>query len=649
MRTVIIATTVTRARHIAEQRGLRPLSRDVVLCGVRSALERLHGYSLDSTDTVLVDRDVDLSPEAWAQLTICTLATGVDLDDLVVWHDDRRVTAAHAGPALRLVGGRVTASTTTRQLGGVVLRYGDVGRTNRGPLRVLPGALRLPADLADVKLTREHDRSSSRGHLVAWEDDGTQIRASFRVSDGPEGDVALVEASDRTRDGLSYDVIDAVIEGDTITSARVIAVGQVGIPAYDHMRIDHIAASTPGDTMLTEQLLARLAELQLLETPTDDEKAELDALLALAALYPTPAPETAPEPVLADATTASTPNEPTPRPAPARRSPAVPTGIPAPAPRPTSSTTTQQRPGYAFATFVREMTQAMRGSGPARHVAVSAALADITHSQHTHIIEPPAWSGELWSGLVYEPEFSDLFTPGELTNWEGIGWRFTNKLEMKDWAGDKTEIPTSTVGTEPSGYEAARAAVGVDVDRKFFDFPNEGFVSGLFEQFREGWEILRDDKHRAYIVAQAVPAETYSAAGVANGTLAAQPSLLKAAAAGMRALKRRRVGKGNWVLVNDDDLFTLLDINEHSLPTFLDLWGVEPRDFRSSMRIPKGSVYVGKREAATSRVLPGSPIRVEAQNLTRGGIDEAAFGYWAIEEHHTSGIARTTFTAPVAA
>jgi hypothetical protein len=304
---------------------------------------------------------------------------------------------------------------------------------------------------------------------------------------------------------------------------------------------------------------------------------------------------------------------------------------------------TTERPGEALAGFYRSFAAALAPGNANRHGAITAALQDITHTAHTSVIEPPAWSGELWSGLLYESEWADLFATGNLDHWEGTGWRFTSKLEISDYAGDKAEIPSDNVTTESSGYEAARMAVGVDIDRKFFDFPNAGFVQSLFEQVRESWTIKLDAKIRAYTLANAETAKVVEAAGPLSAAIDPQTSLIKAAAVVNRALKRRRVGKASWLYVNDDDLFTLLDVTNFDLSAFLDLFGIDPKMFRSSQDVPSGTVVGGVRQAATVRTLPGSPIRVEAQNLTRAGIDEAFFGYWAIEEHHTRGIASAAF------
>jgi hypothetical protein len=579
---------------------------------------------------------------------IASLAPAVDVDD-----EEGRVTAADHGVSLTAtaVGERVTANVATRTISGIGVRYNVPGRTSRGPLRVVnPSDLTYPSELSRVILTREHDRADSRGVLASLDHTPEGTRVAFRVADGPTGDDALREALDGTRAGLSYDVVDAVIDGDRLVSGNVIAFGQCAIPAYDDARIDSVAAAaatTEGTTiMLSPEQAARLLELQGRidggETLSADEQAEYDALNALNQVYNSGSTDAAPD----SGATASAaghgvtiniggqPAQPTVEVA--ASTPAVPGGVPRP------PATTAPVPGAMFAAFAQRLATALAPSNPTRYADVTAALADITHSAHTSNVEQPAWSGELWSGLLYEPQWTDLFTEGGLTSWSGDGWRFTNRLEIADYAGDKAAIPTDNITTESSSYSAARMAVGVDIDRKFFDFPTPGFVESLFAQVRESWAMKLDGKVRAYTLANAVAAAVDETAGVPVA-IGANASLLKAAAIAVRALKRRKVGKATWVYVNDDDLFTLLDIAEKDVPVFLDLYGIDPRNFRSDELVPQGTVLAGVKPAATVRTLPGSPIRVEAQNLANGGVDEAFFGYWAIEEHHTRGIAKASF------
>lgn len=568
------------------------------------------------------------------------------------------VTAADQGESLTIAGGSVTASAESRTIGGVGVVFGVPGRTSRGLLKVRDAnSLRYPADLSEVVLTREHDRGTPRGVLASMEHTPQGTRVTFRAATGPDGDAALREAmappqGDGTRRGLSYDVINAVIEGDTLVSGDVIAFGQCAIGAYgSNTRVDAVAASintTEGSTMhLTPEMMARLVALTTqAETGslTDAEQSELDALKALAAIYEAPGTADAAadvaEPVTAGA--ARQPVDLTGSGSRAASVPAVPAGLPSPAGR--SATRTASRAMGAFRegdylAFIDALGESIHG-GPQ---AVTAALADITYGAHSNVISPAAWSNELWSGVEYEPIWSDLFSQGTMTDMRGDGWRFTSKMVMQDYAGNKAAIPTSLPETEASPWVGARMAVGADIDRAYFDFDtpgNRAFLASLGFQARESWALKLDGKVRAYTLANAVAAE-----GVG-----AQPSLLRAAAVAVRALRRRRVlgrGGSTWVVVNDEDLMSLMDYNSLTVPEFLNLWGIDPGSFRSDQDVPAGTVLAGAKQAAEVKTLPGSPIRVDAQHIANGGVDEAFFGYWAIEEHHTAGIAKATYTAPI--
>jgi hypothetical protein len=546
-----------------------------------------------------------------------------------------RITATDGGESLTLsiAVGAVTASAVSRTLSGPLVTYGVPGRTSKGKLKVAVGALEWPADITAAKLTKEHLRHESRGHIVAVEDpatDGGTIRVTARVSDGPDGDAALREAQDKTRDGFSFDIVDAVIRGDTIVSGRVVAVGQVGIPAYDSMRIDSIAASTPteGTTSMNPEQIARLKALRAKQNLTADEQAELAALMdaaAAAATADAPADDTPPAAPAAPATqvaaglgvTASIP--------------ALPAGVPAPT---RQATTTRDRADdlTAFVSSLFAMVNPTSGTSE-----ITAALNDITSTQHTSNTEAPGWSGELWSGVQYEPEFSNLLNTGSLTNFEGRGWRWVVKPAIADYAGDKAAIPSNTPTTEDSEYTAARMAVGHDIDRKFYDFPNEAFIRSYVECVREDWSMKLDAKVHAWMVANAVAVES------APGVPLEAPTLLGAVGKAIRAVKRRKAGRASFVVVSDNDFDTLMDIAEQDAPKFLELFNIDPSKFVSSELLDDGTVLAGAKQTATLRTLPGSPIRVSAQHIANGGIDEAFFGYWAIEEHHTSGIASVQF------
>ena len=178
-------------------------------------------------------------------------------------------------------------------------------------------------------------------------------------------------------------------------------------------------------------------------------------------------------------------------------------------------------------------------------------------------------------------------------------------------------------------------AVGHDIDRKFYDFPNAAFLDAYVAAVRESWAIQLDDKVRTFITTEAVD------------TTLSSTTLLSAAALAVRRVKRARLGKASFVIVNDNDLDDLMDVTNNTLPAFLQLWGIDPNGWVTSPDVPAGQVIAGVRQAATVRTLPGSPIRVSAQHIANGGIDEAFFGYWAIEQHAPNGIVRVGYAPGV--
>lgn len=551
------------------------------------------------------------------------------------------ITASDVTASLTFYAGSITANAVSRMLTGEVVRFGVVGHTSRGPLRILdPNALTWPADGTAVKLTREHDRATSRGYLANKVVNFERIVAAMKVADGPEGDAAIAEADGKVRDGFSLDIVEATITGDVITAGRVVAIGQVGIPAWSDSRIESIAASqTPaqpsGENMkLNKAERERLGVLKATTTRTAEQETEYQALVTRAVDEAANATEPAAEPAAPAAP---------PAPAPVAAAPAVPAGpaTATPGVPVAASMQTQVTDRGGLQTFAEHVAALMHPSHHGMELAdITAALADVTHAQHTDNIEPLSWSGELWSGLEYKPQFMDLFTSGPLTNYEGKGWRWGVKPVVGDYAGNKAEIPTNTPTTLPSSYEAFRIAGGWDIDRKFFDFPNAAFIASFLAAARENYVKKLDFKVRDWMVANAVlPAST-----PATPT---QTQILKAVRIATKWAKRNTNGQpASFILMNDDDMDQLFDVAALDVPAFLSLFDITPSNFRSSADIAKGFVYAGVKQAATVRQLPGaSPLRVEVQNLTKAGIDEAIFGYGAIEEHHETGIVKVPFAA----
>lgn len=622
------------------------------------------------------------------------------------------------------VAASLQADVARRQLSGTLVRYGELGHTSAGPLRVRPGAIVLPDDITAVPLVRDHEATAIRGHLGAVDDNDERMHVALPVADGPEGDAALAEADrmngdkvETVRAGLSYYLDPVELDDEGWISKGVLQhIGQVEEPAHNSSRIDSIAASkTPGASRtntggsMTPEEIARLAELRNNANRTPEEEAELQALItkALDSIEaPTASaadPEEPADPQEPPADPNADPEEPAARVA--ASVPSVPGGQPL---NTTSRTATRTQPKSPFQRMLDQLATAFQSRRTSGNVlaGVTAALSDITSTAHTDNIEAKGWQGELFDGVDFTPVWSDLLTPGSLTNWEGQGWRVTSVPAMQDYAGDKAEIQSGTVTTEKELWEAAREAVGMDIDRKFFDFPNADFLNKVFKEVGLTWLEILDSKAKAFMLTEAVKATksvtisttstdatiTFAAgmitaadvgasitgAGIPNGTtvlswtdathaeLSANATATAAGitatidvqadsvlkAAGRVALSLNRKGTGfkapsntgaDYILLNDEDMFTLMDIDADSVPAFLNLFKIDPNNFRADPSVPRGTVLGGVKKAAQLLTPPNQPLEVDALNLALGGVDKAFFGYWAILQNHTRGIQKTKF------
>lgn len=613
--------------------------------------------------------------------------------------------------------------TGRRQLAGTLYRIGEVGQTSAGPLSVASiEAVEVPVDLTTILLNRDHNRRDVVGHLLMLDDTAERRYIAVQLDDGPEGDDALDDAQTRRRAAFSYEIEDAEVVDGVIVSGRLAAIALVAEPAYNSARIDQIAASktagasrknTQGDAMpLTPEQIARLAELRAKTDRTPEEDAELQQLTDLAldqVAAPTASEPT--EPAVTEPAAAAT--EPSSSAVPAAQPvaasvPATPPAIPGGNPAVTASASTSPQGGSALEKMISGMVQALRvrKAGGNALQAITAALTDVVNTDHTGHIEQLGWSGELFSGVAYESVFSQNLDKGPLENWEGKGWRFTQTPAVQDYAGDKAPIPTGTVGTEESLWEAAIAAVGIDIDRKFFDFPNGEFLASLFAAMAESVTILHDEKSGLYITSEAVEvtrkatvaivnadATVTTAAGLvtaddigrpitgtgipagttvlsvtdathfemsANATATnaavaveigqSSPSLLKAAARVAQSMTRRYNGTKapsssgpDYLYVNDEDWFGMLDLTELQLPAYLSSYGVKPETFIPTEDTPSGFVIGGVKKAAKLRT-EANPIVIDALNIAAGGVDKAFHTYWAIEQQHKRGVQKASFT-----
>ena len=536
-----------------------------------------------------------------------------------------RIHASTGGETMHMVASMAPAAEQTkRTVTGLVVPWNTPGRTSAGPVSVAEGAVKLPADLGRVKLLRDHSDTanfSPVGYATAAEVTDEGLKMSFRIAEGDDGDAALADVKNRVRDALSVELVDTKVTNGTLKSGNLTAVALVPIPAFAEARVEMLtaAATDPVEDDEDDDELDQDVEDDETVDPADDGELVIETDEQLETTDTETDPVEDDEDDEDDETEKENNNmEPKKNKLAAAR---VPSGL-----------KVNQKPALTFSQAVETIANMRTGTASPE---LTAALADITRSANP-AVSAPQWLGELWEGSEYQREIIPTMTIKPLTKLKAVGWRWTQKPEIEDYAGDKAEIPTNEVATEPVETVANRMAVGHDIDRAYFDFNETEFLEGFFRARTIDYAMKSDAKAAAFL-------NTSASTGT---TVASEPDLLHAAARARLVVKRQVRVEPSAYLVHPNSLFGLFDITQLDNPAYLDLLGVKPERFIATDLVPENEVIAYAKESVTWFELPGSPIRVDAERIDLGGRDSAVFAYWATLLNNQSGIVRVPFGEP---
>ena len=227
------------------------------------------------------------------------------------------------------------------------------------------------------------------------------------------------------------------------------------------------------------------------------------------------------------------------------------------------------------------------------------------------------------------------------------GFKYGVKPSGGDWAGNKTAIPSNTMTVTPVTGTADRYAIGHDIAREFVDFPVEGFFEGYAAAVSEDYARWADAKVIAKVLAGAtalagdalttLPGATGGTIGsAASAIVDGATAIITAGALPDFALVATALWKQMAKQPKSNVLGYLnasLGLAEGSLDGFT---------IRPSSAVAAGKVLVGVKGAATVLELPGAPIRIDALDLARGGVDKAAFGYLGVNINDAAGLQLVT-------
>lgn len=558
--------------------------------------------------------------------------------------------------------GRLTAAAVDkRTLTGKLLPYGEVGSTNLGKVTATAGCVDVPASLRRLRASLEHPARQVGSHECAtftkvWEAaDG--LYAEWSVAATPAGDRLLAEHTAGTRTGISVELDPvAISDAGEITAGRLDACAFPVAPAFDSARL--CAEFAPGvdldEDRDTEALLADYStESVTTDTYTyvDEETGEevtvnttrrlVEESTSTETRAGEPADDEDDEDEDDDIVTTSAPlaasrsTGPTRRADPAR----------ATAPRPVPRTDQRQRGADGTARLTAstatkaDVLRLLAGaaSGDKR---MYAALADITETA-TVVANPPAWVGELWSGVAYQRRVVPLLGAAPLTNLRVKGYRWTTKPVMGSYAGDKAQIPTGPVALEEYEDKARRLAGGHDIDRAHVDFNDTEFFDAYFRAMAESYSRLSDSAACADVLA-AAPATVL---GPVPADIDAATSMVVDL-----ALSIIDIGAPTFAIVAKDVYRTMLLTPADKRLAFLSQsLGMADGTVDTFRVVPfpdlePGEAVVGTRAAVTFRELGSTPIRAEALDIAKGGTDRGCFGYYHTQVSDERGLATADLT-----
>lgn len=520
-------------------------------------------------------------------------------------------------------GGEVLANLDDRTITGRLIPYGEEGRTNIGRFTVEAGSIDLSRAIADpslISLNLDHDRTENRGiGTRVWEQpDG--VYASWRIAAGPEGDAALADAvsPQGRRRRLSAEFGPAVIRAGKLVAGHAKLWGSALVERGAFPGAMVLASDTPETTPASQATTE--GESTVDETTQAVESTATEA---------TPAGET----VLA--------------------AEAAPATVPPTLGNPTGTAVAVRENGGPGARQVLAAMAAIQNPlnvvPPADAVQVLAELSDITTSGLADggDVARPTWLGQLYQGIPYIREYITLGTLGTdislagkqgYTLHRGTSGAPVNSLGGT-WAGNKTPIPSGVGFTKGRESDLIRYAFGADIAREFFDLPGAQDVLEAFFRL-----VLEDH----LIWSDTLALETWRLTGGLPVAPKTYPSVdghdyagaVGQVIQGILAVKAKKSDKRrdtpSFIIANELAYEELIYTPKDLLPEFVNF--TASTDWQGSgdgLRLVVGdtgitstsSVIVGSGRAVEFDELPGGPLRIDALDLAKGGVDRAIHGY----------------------
>lgn len=516
-----------------------------------------------------------------------------------------------------LEAGFFSVNEDTRTVRGLLVPYGEATvEAHAYPARFARGSLTIPADVSHLNVNLHHNRDYPVARFTSVEDTDAGLLAEFAIARTPEGDDFLAQYKAGTLRRLSAEVRDIVRRGIDATATLVGAafVSQGAFASSALFALD----STPVNPTPIES------------DPNDMPPLEpVDGVLAVDA---TTLPESVAVTVEGETSTYTPEQEPE-------------EDMPAATVPEAFSVRTSKSAQFSVSKLgdliyaaregkltPEDFATEIKGQNGSSMFALSDVKLDGTGGIGATVGMLPQWIGEVWNAVNYRQQVLPLFNHADLTSLTINGFRWTQKPAGGDWAGNKADIPSNTLTAQAVTSTAARYAVGHDIAREFVDFNVPGFFESYAAAVSEDYARWADAKVATAAVAGATTLAgdaLTTLPGPTGGTIGSAASAIIDGATALVTLGTlpdfALVAPALWKQLAKQPTNNVIGYLNASL-------GLGDGDLagftiRPSASVAAGKVLVGARSAVTVYELPGAPIRIDALDLARGGVDKAAFGY----------------------
>lgn len=537
------------------------------------------------------------------------------------------------------------ANLEDRTVRGLLMPWNELSRpSNIGPIMFSRDTLMVPADPLVITANIGHLREEPVGRATVLEDTDAGLVATFQIARTPEGDglLAMISEGKLSRlsaevKGVIRDVVDktratagalfgaAFVDEGAFASAALyaeLAASSTSVEEYTDengvtwRRVYESETDTEETESGTKTTTVTTMTEEKSEAPAEETTTKEDTMVETMAAEKATEAATVPQTLLAGAQTPTEPQENTTF-------------------QVASALAAYFRTGNADA--IEQLAAVSRSAGD----LMFAALTDVKIGVAGDTIHQPQWIGDVWKERTYTRKYVPLLGSASLTSLKVKGFRFTTKATGGDWTGDKTAVPSGAIATEEVSVTAARWAGGHDVAREFRDFDVPEFWTAYFAQMGNSYARWSDAKALTDIIAGAT---AVTAGTVPFGANAATTLIVD----GALAVIATEEATPAWALAAPDVYRSLLLQNRDDIIATLSLsLGLEEGSLAGFRIIPStgiaaGKVLVGAREAATFHELPGAPIRTEALDMVKGGIDTGFFGYAATVVNKATALALVT-------